>query len=1851
MHRDRIYSFLTVVVFSLLLGMWTGGTAWALSPREVVFIDPAVRDAQTIQAQLPDHVETVLLAPGGDALAQIASALSGKRNLSAIHIISHGGPGSLTLNRERVTPHVLQARTAEPASWGRSLKPGGDILLYACSAGAGPSGNALITALSRLTGADVAASKNLTGNGGDWNLEVARGAIETRPLEIKGYAYDLIERQVTSNADSGAGTLRQAITDANDLDTITFALGEGDETIILTSGELLTTGRHLTIDGANTAGSGTPVTVQVTDPGESAWRVFHINAGVGTVDISNMTVKGGNVERGGGICLESGVLNMDTVTVSGSKGTLGGGISSNCGTLTLMNCTISGNEAGGNGGGISFFSNTLTLTNCTISGNEAGGDGGGIYSSISALTLTNCTISGNEAGGDGGGIYSDYFDCYLLNSMVVNNTANSGGDLYLSEIASATAYYTWYAETSGSGTISGRNEAPNQTGTYTAGDLGSLADNGGPTQTMAVQDSSCPAVSGGAYVYYNETDGYYFYDKNEPPTAHKLSDWSTPSNAQPSDKITTDQRGAARQEMLTIGAYAFSCFTEVTHTDDYGPGSLRDAISGAADGGTITFNLPQGDETIVIDSELSIDKSLTINGANMAGSGTPVTVQVTDPGQSAWRVFNIDADGKTISLSNMTVKGGNVGVGNGGGILLESGALNMDTVSVSGAKATSGGGINSSSGTLTLTNCTISGNQSGFNGGGGGINSSSGTLTLTNCTISGNKAQTGFGGGVSIREGALTLTNATISGNEAGRDGGGIYSYSAACYLLNSMVVNNTANSGGDLYLAGSASATAYYAWYAQANKEISGNDLAPNQTGAYTAGDLGPLADYGGPTLTLAVLESSCPAVSGGAYVYHNETDGYYFYDTENVARKLSDWSTPSNPKDADKITTDQRGTFREDGVTIGACAYFSSTVLTHHNDGPGSLRDAIDKAGDGDTITFNLPEGQETITSESELSISGKSLTIDGANTAGSGTSITVQVTEPGVSGWRVFDIDAAGETINISNMTVTGGDLTGIIREDGAGIRLQNGTLNMDTVTVSGSKSMRGGGIFSNGVLTLTNCTVSGNAADILGGGICCYSGTLTLTNSTISGNVASTMTKASGGGICSNGALALTNTTVSGNAAGEDGGGIYSGGASTTLTNSTISGNTTEDEGGGIYSNDTLTLTNTTVSGNAANWGGGIYSSANRHLLNSIVVNNTGGDLCLTPVSSSAAYYCWFLDTIGTISGEETAPNQTAAYAAGDLGPLADNGGPTQTLAVFNPSCPAISGGAYVYYNETDGYYFYDNENNAHKLSDWSTPSNPQPSDKITTDQRGLTRENSTPTIGAYEPSVWEVTSNLDLGAGTLRNAIATAKEGDTILLNMPGDTINIDSELLIDKGLRIDGTNLNTHNMVTVQVTDPGVSNFRVFQISDGTVVISNMTVKGGNLGNAYPTKKGGAILLESGTLHMDTVTVSGSKAGEGGGIFSDGALTLTNCTISGNEAFFNGGGIFSDGALTLTNCTISGNEAVNHGGGIAFSSGSGAACYLLNSIVVNNTANSGGDISLLGSATATAYYAWFAETSGMISGNALAPNQTDAYTAGDLGPLADYGGLTLTMAVLNPSCPAVSGGAYVYYNETDGYYFYDNENNAHKLSDWGTPSNAQPSDKITTDQRGLTRQESNPTIGACAFRIFTVAYNGNGNTGGSAPVDENRYEEGDEVTVLAPGSLVRTGYLFNCWNTAANGGGDAYGPGDTFNMPGAGVTLYAQWTAGPRRYVCSDGWCGGETPCHRTVKEAVEAAANGTVILIASSETTYDGSFTLNADNILVLQGGWDASFKNPDAGTTTLQGAPKAPKGSLTLQNLNIVP
>ncbi len=148
----------------------------------LLFIDTQVNDYQSLIADVNPGTEIYVLDPTQDAIAQITQTLAGRTGIASLQMLSHGAAGGLQLGSDWVDVQDLDRHANQLQSWAQALTADADILLYGCNVAAGANGQTFVQALANLTSADVAASNNLTGNaaqGGDWDLEVKTGQIET----------------------------------------------------------------------------------------------------------------------------------------------------------------------------------------------------------------------------------------------------------------------------------------------------------------------------------------------------------------------------------------------------------------------------------------------------------------------------------------------------------------------------------------------------------------------------------------------------------------------------------------------------------------------------------------------------------------------------------------------------------------------------------------------------------------------------------------------------------------------------------------------------------------------------------------------------------------------------------------------------------------------------------------------------------------------------------------------------------------------------------------------------------------------------------------------------------------------------------------------------------------------------------------------------------------------------------------------------------------------------------------------------------------------------------------------------------------------------------------------------------------------------------------------------------------------------------------------------------------------------------------------------------------------------------------------------------------------------------------
>src|SRR5438132_8088858 len=291
-----------------------------------------------------------------------------------------------------------------------------------------------------------------------------------------------------------------------------------------------------------------------------------------------------------------------------------------------------------------------------------------------------------------------------------------------------------------------------------------------------------------------------------------------------------------------------------------------------------------------------------------------------------------------------------------------------------------------------------------------------------------------------------------------------------------------------------------------------------------------------------------------------------------------------------------------------------------------------------------------------------------------------------------------------------------------------------------------------------------------------------------------------------------------------------------------------------------------------------------------------------------------------------------------------------------------------------------------------------------------------------------------------GTCTLRAAIqeANAHTGaDTImlpagtyLLTIPGR--GEDAAMMGDLDITDDVTIIGTSAATTI-LDGNGID--RIFEIANpaSIVAMSSLTIRNGNPGPPGPDADGGGI-FNQGTLTLtDVVVANKTSAGSGGGISSVNDLTLTNCVVSGNTAANFGGGIDNPLTATLTNVTVSGNTSGAGGGGGIANDLLDAIATLTNVTIADNSASpgSGGGFYNLGGATFRYVIVANGPSGDNCAGSGTLTSQGHNLDSGNtcgfagpgdlvnmdplLGPLQDNGGPTPTQALL-PGSPSLDAG-------------------------------------------------------------------------------------------------------------------------------------------------------------------------------------------------------------------------------------------
>ena len=281
---------------------------------------------------------------------------------------------------------------------------------------------------------------------------------------------------VNNAADSGSGTLRQAISDASGGDTIEFA--DVISNITLTSGEI-SIDKSLTING--------PGSNYLTISGNNTSRVFRVSSGI-DVTIHGILFADGHYSDGGAI-YNDGALTIINSAFSGNTADYDGGAIYNTDTFTITNSTFSGNAATRYGGAISNNDGIFTITNSTLSGNTSSQSGGAIFNDDGIFTIISSTFSGNTGAYLGGAIFN-YGTFIITNSTFSGNASMMGGAI-LSDFGIFTITNSTF---SGNTSMWGGAIFNGDYGTFTITNS-TLSDNTAPQSGGAISNSNTLKIS------------------------------------------------------------------------------------------------------------------------------------------------------------------------------------------------------------------------------------------------------------------------------------------------------------------------------------------------------------------------------------------------------------------------------------------------------------------------------------------------------------------------------------------------------------------------------------------------------------------------------------------------------------------------------------------------------------------------------------------------------------------------------------------------------------------------------------------------------------------------------------------------------------------------------------------------------------------------------------------------------------------------------------------------------------------------------------------------------------------------------------------------------------------------------------------------------------------------------------------------------------------------------------------------------------------------------------------------------------------------------------------------------------
>ncbi|MDC3146744.1 DUF4347 domain-containing protein, partial [Alphaproteobacteria bacterium] len=227
------------------------------SRKEIVFIDSGVDDYQTIVNAIDSSKSIYLIDANENGFLKMQGILQDQSEIDAVHIIGHASAGQVVLGNSILNADTINAFSSTLQSIGNSLTQQGDLLFYGCNLAQGEQAKLLLQQIGNITQADIAASDDITGQGGDWELEHNHGIVETKGIEVIDYKSFLLQEGISSLSGFVENTGTNLRAGTSDAGTAASASNhtDGNKPFVITYERTVTSGSFTFYNVSNT-GSG-----------------------------------------------------------------------------------------------------------------------------------------------------------------------------------------------------------------------------------------------------------------------------------------------------------------------------------------------------------------------------------------------------------------------------------------------------------------------------------------------------------------------------------------------------------------------------------------------------------------------------------------------------------------------------------------------------------------------------------------------------------------------------------------------------------------------------------------------------------------------------------------------------------------------------------------------------------------------------------------------------------------------------------------------------------------------------------------------------------------------------------------------------------------------------------------------------------------------------------------------------------------------------------------------------------------------------------------------------------------------------------------------------------------------------------------------------------------------------------------------------------------------------------------------------------------------------------------------------------------------------------------------------------